>query len=153
MDWYYPVLGGVVRGAAAAAAAAGALGRVRRAGARRRGASSDQPWVTGAETCELALALDAIGERDAALALLAEVQHLRDADGSYWTGYVFEDGARWPVERSTWTAAAVVLAVDALSRTTPASGIFRGEGLPKCFELHDPACGCGQESLSGAPVS
>ena len=40
--------------------------------------------------------------------------HLRDPDGSYWTGYVFADDARWPVERSTWTAAAVLLAVDAL---------------------------------------
>ena len=52
------------------------------------------------------------------------MQHLRDDDGSYWTGYVFADDARWPVERTTRTAAAVVLAADALSGATPASGLF-----------------------------
>jgi hypothetical protein len=52
------------------------------------------------------------------------MQHLRDDDGAYWTGLVFADGVRWPVERTTWTAAAVVLAADALSGATPASGLF-----------------------------
>ena len=36
------------------------------------------PWVTGAETCELAMALDAIGDHRRALALLADMQHLRE---------------------------------------------------------------------------
>jgi hypothetical protein len=57
------------------------------------------------------------------------MQHLRDPDGSYWTGLVFSDGKRWPVERTTWTGATVVLAADALSRTTGGSGLFRGDGL------------------------
>jgi hypothetical protein len=103
--------------------------------------------VTGAETCELALALDAVGRRDVAVDLVAEMQHLRESDGSYWTGYQFEERINWPDERSTWTAAAVVLAVDALSRTTPASGIFRADGLPAGFDLTDPACGCAAEWL------
>ena len=85
---------------------------------------ADRPWVTGAETCELALALAAAGQRDAAIEQVAAMQHLRDDDGSYWTGYVFADDARWPVERTTWTAAAVVLAADAISGATPASGLF-----------------------------
>jgi hypothetical protein len=80
--------------------------------------------VTGAETCELALALAAVGHRDAAIEQVAAMQHLRDDDGSYWTGYVFADDARWPVERTTWTAAAVVLAADALAGASPASGLF-----------------------------
>ena len=84
----------------------------------------DHPWVTGAETCELALALAAAGQPDAALEQVAAMQHLREDDGSYWTGYVYPDDARWPVERTTWTAAAVVLAADALSGATPASGLF-----------------------------
>ena len=33
-------------------------------------------------------------------------------------------------ERTTYTFAAMVLAADALSSTTPAAGLFRGEGLP-----------------------
>ena len=50
--------------------------------------------MTGAETCELVLALDAIGDRDRALRLLADMQHLRTDDGSYWTGYVFPPDER-----------------------------------------------------------
>jgi hypothetical protein len=80
--------------------------------------------VTGAETCELALALVVAGQRDAAVEQVAAMQHLRHDDGSYWTGFVYPDDARWPVERTTWTAAAVVLAADALSGATPASGLF-----------------------------
>jgi hypothetical protein len=149
MDWYYPVLAGALSGEAAA----------ERLRARWRDfvvpglgvrCVSDRPWVTGAETCELALALDSVGERALARRLLDDMQHLRDPDGSYWTGYVFEDGVRWPVERSTWTAAAVVLAVDALSRGTPAGGIFRAEGLPGGFDLQDPACGCEPERIAGS---
>ncbi|MBV9292818.1 MAG: prenyltransferase, partial [Frankiales bacterium] len=103
-----------------------------------------QPWVTGAETAELVLALDTTGATDRAIALLRDVQHLREADGSYWTGYQFAEDVNWPDEHSTWTAAAVVLAVDALSRTTPGSGIFRATTLPTGVDLiPDPACGCG----------
>ncbi|WP_330254071.1 prenyltransferase [Nocardia sp. NBC_00565] len=124
MDWYYPILGGALRGAAA-------HDRIERhwdtfvvadLGIR---CVSDAPWVTGAETCELVLTLDAIGEHRRAHELFAAIQHLRDTDGSYWTGLVYIDGKRWPEERTTWTAAAVVLAADALTRTTPANGIFR----------------------------
>jgi hypothetical protein len=129
MDWYYPVLGGVLRG-----------------GAGRRRISQrwndfvvdglgircvdDHPWVTGAETCELVLSLDALDDRATAIDLFAAMQHLRDPDGSYWTGLVYADGKRWPEERTTWTTAAVVLAADALSRTTPGNGVFRAESLP-----------------------
>ena len=94
-------------------------------------ASTDPPWVTGAETCELVLALDAIGDTAARHELFTAMQHLRDPDGSYWTGLVFSDGKRWPVERTTWTGAAVILAADALSPTTAGSGIFRGVDLPR----------------------
>ena len=73
---------------------------------------NDRPWVTGAETCEFVMALDAIGEREHALNQFTAMQHLREADGSYWTGLVFADGKRWPVERTTWTGAAVILAAD-----------------------------------------
>lgn len=124
MDWYYPVLTGAVRGAVGRARIAArwsdfVVGNI---GAR---CVADQPWVTGAETCELALALDTLGDRDRAHRLLAAMQHLRETDGSYWTGLVFADGKRWPEERTTWTGAAMILAADALSRTSAANGIFR----------------------------
>ncbi|MTE14339.1 prenyltransferase/squalene oxidase repeat-containing protein [Nocardia aurantiaca] len=124
MDWYYPILGGAVRGTAARA-------RIDRywdqfvvpdLGIR---CVSDAPWVTGAETCELVLALDAIGDTSTATTLFTDIQHLREPDGSYWTGLVFTDGKRWPEERTTWTAGAVILAADALTRTSKGNGIFR----------------------------
>jgi hypothetical protein len=142
MDWYYPILGGAVREDSAAQARVKARWEdfvVDGLGIR---CVDDRPWVTGAETCELVLALDAMGARGQARELLEAMQHLRDPDGSYWTGYVFPDDARWPVECSTWTAAAVVLAVDALSCTTPGSDIFRGSSLPGSFTEIGLECGC-----------
>ena len=127
MDWYYPVLGGAVTGAAADARLATGWDRFVVPGLGAR-CVADRPWVTGAETCELALALAAAGRPDAALEQVAAMQHLRADDGSYWTGYVYPDDARWPVERTTWTAAAVVLAADALSGASPASGLFTDPG-------------------------
>ena len=47
--------------------------------------------------------------------MFASVQHLRHRDGSYWTGWQFDNQAPFPSERSSWTAAAVVLAADALA--------------------------------------
>jgi hypothetical protein len=123
MDWYYPLLGGAVTGAEARDRLADGWDRFVVPGLGAR-CVSDRPWVTGAETCELALALAAVGQGDAAIEQVAAMQHLRHDDGSYWTGYVFADDARWPVERTTWTAAAVVLAADAISGATPAAGLF-----------------------------
>ncbi|MEJ9077469.1 prenyltransferase [Gordonia malaquae] len=124
MDWYYPVLGGVVRGDSGRALIDDRWSDfvVDGLGAR---CVDDHPWVTGAETCELAMAVESLGDVDRAARLVESMQHLRDDDGSYWTGLVFSDGKRWPVEQSCWTSAAVVLAADAISRATPGSGIFR----------------------------
>ena len=47
-----------------------------------------------------------------------------------------EEATYPPLERSSYTAGAMILAADALSRTTPASGIFRGEGLPEPSRPH-----------------
>ncbi len=124
MDWYYPVLGGAVRGTAARDRLAARWDDFVVPGLGIR-CVSDQPWVTGAETCELALALDAAGDRDAALTVFTDMQHLRDGDGAYWTGWQFANRDHFPRERSSWTAAAVILAADALSRTTGGAGLFR----------------------------
>jgi hypothetical protein len=142
MDWYYPILGGALRGREAHDRIDERWQEFVVPGLGAR-CVSDQPWVTGAETCELVLTLDTIGRRDEALTLLGDMQHLREPDGSYWTGYQFHERINWPDEHSTWTSAAVVLAVDALSATTPAHGIFRGETLPEVAELPVSACGCG----------
>ena len=138
MDWYYPVLAGALRGPAARARLERDWGTFAVPGVGLR-CVSDRPWVTGAETAELALTLAAVGEPAAGRALLAEVQHLREADGSYWTGLVFDEDVRWPVERSSWTAAAVVLAADALAGG-PTLELFAGEALPTGVLLPPDAC-------------
>jgi len=139
MDWYYPVLAGCVRGEAAVdRLAAGWTSFV--VPGRGCRCVSDRPWVTGAETAELALALLAAGDRGQALRVLADVQHLREADGSYWTGLVYDEDVRWPVERSSWTAAAMVLAADALAGGTTLA-LFRGDALPTGVLLSADACG------------
>ena len=143
MDWYYPVLGGAVRGDAAGARLAARWDEFVAPGVGVR-CVSDQPWVTGAETCELVLTLDAIGDRAAALELFAVIQHLRDADGAYWTGWQFANQARFPSERSSWTAAAMILAADALSGATGGSGLFRDAGgqPAAAAPAGRVACGC-----------
>ena len=141
MDWYYPVLGGAVRGPAGVGLIESRWDHFVRAGLGILCVDTN-PWVTGAETCELAMALDALGDRERALALLAQMQHLRSEEGRYWTGYVYPDDVHWPVEYTTYTAAAVILAVDALAGTTPGSDIFRGSTLPTGFPEIGLGCGC-----------
>ncbi len=138
MDWYYPVLGGAVRGPAAERLLAARWVDFVVPGLGIR-CVSDRPWVTGAETAELALSLICIGDPDRARSLLADVQHLREADGSYWTGLVFDEGTRWPAERSSWTAAAMVLAFDALAGG-PTLELFEGSKLPPGALLGRDAC-------------
>jgi len=124
MDWYYPVLGGAVRGADATSRLAAGWDTFVVPGLGVR-CVSDQSWVTGAETCELVLAMDACGMRAEAVEMLATTQHLREADGSYWTGWQYVNQAPFPRERSSWTAAAVVLAADALTGFSGGAGVFR----------------------------
>ena len=141
MDWYYPVLAGPLAGGTALARLEQRWEDFVVPGLGVR-CVDDRPWVTGAETCELALALDVVGDRDRALTMLSSMQHLREDSGAYWTGYVYADDARWPVEQSSWTAAAVILAVDALSNSTAGAGVFRGEGLPQVKDVVGEHCGC-----------
>ncbi len=145
MDWYYPVLGGAVRGAAGRALIDARWDDFVVPGLGIRCVDTN-PWVTGAETCELVLALDALGDRARAVRLLTDVQHLRDTGGRYWTGFVYPDDVIWPAEHTTYTAAAVVLAVDALAGTdgdgTAGSGIMRGDTLIGDFPELDLECGC-----------
>ena len=152
MDWYYPVLGGAVRGDEAHALLASRWDEFVEPGLGIRCVSRN-PWVTGAETCELVLALDAVGDRDRALRLLTDMQHLRHESGGYWTGYVFPDDALWPEELTTWTAAAVILAVDALGGGTPGADIMRGATLVPDFPELALECGCvSADRVAGVPV-
>jgi hypothetical protein len=153
MDWYYPVLGGALRGKAGWTRLTARWPDFVVSGLGAR-CVEDQPWVTGAETCELAIAAHLVGLREEAQELVADMQHLRCPDGAYWTGYQFTQRINWPDEQTTWTAAAVILAVDALAGG-PTEAVFRGDGLPappRDDPLGPPRqCGC--RSGQGMPVT
>jgi hypothetical protein len=123
MDWFYPILSGLVNGGAAKQRLADKWDVFvePKLGCR---CVSDQPWVTIAETCELIMACVAAGEQAKAHELFDNIQRFQLDDGSWWTGYVFTDDAHWPDEKPTWTAAAVLLAADALTGISPATGFF-----------------------------
>jgi hypothetical protein len=130
MDWYYPVLAGLLRGTEAKERIEKDWEEFVVPGLGVR-CVVPNPWVTGGESAELALALWAMGESDRALRVLADIQHLRADDGMYWTGYVFEgDPDIWPRERTTWTAGAVLLAVAALGGDPATTTVFGADLLP-----------------------
>ncbi len=120
MDWYYPVLTGAIGGDAGRRRLAEGWDTFIMEGKGTR-CVSDRPWVTAAETCECVLAHLAVGEDERAWDLFRWSQRLRDDDGRYFTGIVHPEEIYFPdMERSSYTAAAEVLAADALTRTTPA---------------------------------
>jgi hypothetical protein len=141
MDWYYPVLGGAVRDDAGRALIASRWDDFVVPGLGVRCVDTNE-WVTGAESCELALALDALGDRERAGTLFSDAQHLRRPDGSYWTGYVYADQVTWPAEHTAFTTAAALLADDALAERTGGSGFVRGTELVPEPEPLGLECGC-----------
>jgi hypothetical protein len=143
MDWYYPVLGGPVRGEAARIHLDKGWDTYVVPGFGVR-CVSDQPWVTAAETAELAIALEAIGDPAGALDLLDQIQLLRDPSGAYWTGWQYADRRHYPDEQSSYTAAAIVLGADVLCGATGGSSLFREIAADPAVvaQSGDADCGC-----------
>ena len=123
MDWYYPVLTGVLTGQASRKRLEAGWERfvVADLGCR---CVCDEPWITAAETAELALACLSAGWNDRARTLINELAPLIAEDGGYWMGWQYDLGMVWPKERPSWTAGAVVLAADALERLSPGSELL-----------------------------
>ncbi|QYG91703.1 prenyltransferase [Iamia sp. SCSIO 61187] len=124
MDWYYPILGGALLGDAGRERLAHRYATFVMEGRGVR-CVSDRPWVTVAETLECSMAHLAVGERETATTLFAWAQQYREPGGRYWTGTVYPQEDHFPGgEQSTYTAATVVLAADALGGCSAASGLF-----------------------------
>ncbi|CAE7205037.1 rebM [Symbiodinium microadriaticum] len=119
MDWFYPILTGVMAGDTARARIAARWDEFIVDGMGCR-CVADEPWVTVAESCELVMALVATGQRGRAAELYSWLHQWRSDNGAYWTGYQFKLDLLWPDEKPTWTAGAVLLAADALFHHTPA---------------------------------
>ena len=128
MDWFYPILCGIISGPQAGLRLQERWDTFVRPGLGCR-CVSDQPWFTVAETCELVMALTGAGYRARAAHLFAELHRAKHKDGSYWTGYQSELDLFWPRERPTWTTGAVLLATDALAGISPASSLFTVHSL------------------------
>ncbi|WP_019959684.1 prenyltransferase/squalene oxidase repeat-containing protein [Woodsholea maritima] len=133
MDWYYPILSGVLLGKGAKAHLDQHWDTyvVADLGCR---CVSDQPWVTAAETAELALACLSLGERETARTLIQDLAPMIAPDGGYWMGWQFEMGVIWPRERPSWTAAALILAMDALDELSPGHDLLIRHAGP-CAEF------------------
>jgi hypothetical protein len=130
MDWYYPVLSGALDPARGGERMDERWSELVIEGRGVR-CVSDRSWVTAAETAECAMALLSLGRRQQAARLLEWVQDQRCPDGSYMTGLVYPQRSSFPAdERSSYTAAAMILALDALEAKGPASGLFLGRSLP-----------------------
>lgn len=115
MDWYYPVLAGVLDRKRARDRIAEGLPRFLVAGVGVR-CRSDGEWVTAAESAECAIACWRAGFDHLAREILECTQSLRDGDGAFRTGVVHPHGTEYPHgERTTYSSAAMVLAADVLS--------------------------------------
>jgi hypothetical protein len=130
MDWYYPVLTGVVFGEAGRRRLAERWDEFVLDGLGVR-CVRNEPWVTAAETAECAIAFAVAGDVETARSLLACTRLHRHDDGSYFTGLVYPDRITFPDhERTAYTGAAVILATDLLTGASPACGVFLGHDLP-----------------------
>jgi hypothetical protein len=123
MDWFYPILTGVISGPQAQARIKARWDEFVEPELGCR-CVADEPWVTIAESCELTLALLAAGDHARAVTVYSWLHQWRLDDGSYWTGYQFAEAVLWPDEKPTWTAGAILLAADALTEHTSASSLF-----------------------------
>jgi hypothetical protein len=140
MDWYYPIFCGALGGVA---------GEKRINDGWERHVMDDygvrcvstNDWVTAAETAECVLALDALGLTGRALDLFACTGRHRRDDGSYWTGIAYPDEVTFPHKETTsYTAAAIILAADALTSSSSASGLFRHGQLSLPLDLAEANC-------------
>ncbi|MCX5992167.1 MAG: hypothetical protein NTZ04_07600 [Chloroflexi bacterium] len=115
INWYYPVLTGVVRGKEAQRII---LERWNDFVMDRWGCKCvvGTPWVTVAETSELIMTLYRMGETDRANMLLGWMLQLKDHDGGFETGIKLPEQMIWPEEKNTWTSAGVIMAVSARAK-------------------------------------
>jgi hypothetical protein len=123
MYWFYPVLCGAIRGEKAQARMDRYWHKYVIDGQGAR-CVSDQPWVTIAETCELVLALHAMGNHQKARIVFSWIQERVYADKTFWCGFTYPDMVIWPEEKISWTNAVALIAADALYGLTPAAGLF-----------------------------
>ena len=140
MDWYYPIFSGALEGDPGRRRLDDGWERHVMDGYGVRCVSTSD-WVTAAETAECVLALDALGLTSQALDLFALTRRHRCPDGAYWTGLAYPGHVTFPDRETTsYTAAAIILAADALTSSSSASGLFRHGELAQPVDLPEAHC-------------
>lgn len=123
MYWFYPVLSGAITGKDAENRITEHWDKYVVEGMGVR-CVSDNPWITMAETAELILSIEAMGQVELARKVFSWIQNCIYEDNTFWCGYTFPDNVIWPEEKISWTTAVVMMAADALDSLTPASKLF-----------------------------
>tara|TARA_Y100000817_G_scaffold309664_2_gene299151 strand:- start:1276 stop:1671 length:396 start_codon:yes stop_codon:yes gene_type:complete len=127
MDWYYPILCGILDQKSAKKLI---LEKWEEFVVDGLGCKCvrEEPWVTAAESSELVLGLIRIGMNKEAQEILQNTFNLIDKkDSLLWTGYVYKDDKFWPVEKPSWTAGAAILAGNAINKFSPSWNFFNQE--------------------------
>jgi len=120
MDWYYPALCSVMHGQEAVNRIYDSWDKFIVHG-KGSVCNLGKTWVTAAETSELAISLAVHGQYKQSAIVYNWIHHMRDEDGSYWYGIAYPENEIWPMEKPSWTSAAVVLAADMLRPQSPTS--------------------------------
>ena len=128
MDWYYPALCSVINGQQAIERIYDSWDKFIVHG-KGSVCNIEKTWVTAAETSELAISLAAHGEYENSAMVYNWLHHLRDTDGAYWYGIAYPENEIWPLEKPSWTAAAVILAADMLRPQSPTSLLLEGSAV------------------------
>jgi hypothetical protein len=130
MNWFYPVLTGVVEGQEARQHIDGEWSDfvIENWGCR---VAADEDVTAVAETSELMIALCVIGEHERAANLLQWTLRLRDDAEGFCRGVKLPEQEPCPGddERATWTSAALIMAIAALSGRRSSAGDRGGDDL------------------------
>ena len=84
----------------------------------------EEPWVTVAETCEFIICLMISGREEDAKKLLKDVINISDINGVPYMGWQYEENIFWPLERPSWTSAALIIAADSVMGLSNGKDLF-----------------------------
>ena len=123
MDSYYPVISGCLNKNEIEGAIQQTLNNFYEDGLGIK-CVREEPWITVAETNEFVIALVIGNKKDLAKKILLESTLISDKNNIPYMGWQYKEKIFWPNEKPTWTAAAMLLAADAVFGYTSASDLF-----------------------------
>jgi hypothetical protein len=123
MDSYYPVISGCLNKNEIEEAIQQTLNNFYEDGLGIK-CVREEPWITVAETNEFVIALVIGNKKDLAKKILLESTLISDKNNIPYMGWQYKEKIFWPNEKPTWTAAAMLLAADAVFGYTSAADLF-----------------------------